>query len=204
MKDKVIFSFIFTFLRLLENVNCAFGPHSISYGQCCSRTKSLRTEEKNTRYIKGPRDMMPLGLRSARTWRRRPCTCRNHKSWKSFLIELRDNWCTCPYSAQRGFNQIESAEFSVAYRPLSLYRQYSDITEQGMGNPEKRSERDRSDPFVVHVAWWLGVHAAAWHVPPTKPCYDTALPVWRPKKKKKERQIIMTAQIFSYCIQEKE
>lgn len=58
-------------------------------------------------------------------------------SLEELLIELRDNWCTCPYSAQRGFNQIESAEFSVASRPLSLYGQYSDITWTEAWNPEK-------------------------------------------------------------------
>lgn len=41
-------------------------------------------------------------------------------SVEELLIALRDNRCTCPYSAQRGFNQIESAEFSVTSQPLGL------------------------------------------------------------------------------------
>ena len=44
-------------------------------------------------------------------------------SLEELLIELKDNRCTCPYSAQRGFNQIESAEFSVTSWALSLYGQ---------------------------------------------------------------------------------
>ena len=37
-------------------------------------------------------------------------------------------------------------------------------------------------------AWWLGVHATAWYVPPSKPCYDIGtLPFWREKKKRQSQ-----------------
>ena len=52
--------------------------------------------------------------------------------------------------------------------------------------------KNKLTSFCSSWAWWLGVHAAAWYVPPSKPCYDIGtLPFWREKKKIKKNMIFL-------------